>query len=679
MTFIFILNVIFLAAISNAAVDFSISPATLSLTSATSGSDSATFSITSNIANLNLTLTDSNLVNGANTVALTLNQTTITNMNSGSSKSILASISTAGTTVGTFTGNITIVNADNTSDNTTIPVSLTVASTTVDGASLIIVDCDGSDLDFEMEINVDDNSENFRFCLKNNGNIALRNIEIDLPSSFDGDNDNIDDNDFQINGEDGDNTFSLNDDFNNGNPYILLPGQISDTIRFSLDIPSNLDPDTYDGRVDFSADNASGSSVFNEDYTFKIFAYSDNEDVFMQYRSLYVKDGVLEVRGEPGEYVNDYDITVENNAGYDVTDLYLELDGDLQEENSNNKILESFVTFSPSNFDLDRSDEDDIEVRVDIPEDQPVGTYTGTVKLYNSAGRELGDDITIKVKVVGDIYIDSIDFSSETVKPGENLDVTVKVANSGSQIQRSIKVLATLYDIEAGNGDIHESSSTFLLESNSNREEIIRFNIPTEATDGSHTLEIRLQYGSEELIEVKSVEVVRPAHKIEIQSSAINPSVIKCDDKLYTYIKFQNLGKYDEDVKVRTEIVGKGIFEETNKIDLGTDDIMQKNLVLDISKLEAGTYTVQQKIIYSGTLFVKKEDTLKVLNCTDSTVGVVIKETNTTISTNQSAIINQTSDKTISLFGEDYEKNTVYLASGVGVVFVLIIISLFLL
>ena len=249
------------------------------------------------------------------------------------------------------------------------------------------------------------------------------------------------------------------------------------------------------------------------------------------------------------------------------------------------------------------------------------------------------------------------------------------VKNKGSSTQRNVKIKGSLFDIDSSNSDIHESSSNFLLENGATRTETLRFKIPKDASDGSHIMEINVNYEDNTITEIENVDVARPTHDIVIESYAVNPTFAKCHESVYTYLKFQNLGKYDEDVKVTVEIKGTDVAKSTNTVEIGVDEIMQKSLVLDITTLDAGTYTVNQKVQY-GILSEIRESTLRISKCNTASIdGIDIEEINNTITGNEIT----TNNDNLEVFGQEVEKTTAYLAGGVGTTLLLIVLALILL
>ena len=642
--------------------DFSVSPVSITFDKNVSEAGYGVI-IINNTGNetLNLTSSKVNFVSGANSFNLTINSTSYTDFINGTQVNLGYNFTT-GIDEGIFNGKIFIVSDSNSSLNKTIPITVTVVDNTpapILNYSLITIDSSENEEDLEFALEKDDH-DTIRFYLKNTGNITLTNLNIDV---------NEDESDmsgsdytFQIGNHDTDNIDELK------------PGEISDLIEIRYESDKYISTGIYND-IEFIV-KTSQNYTYKKDI--KVTIEGNNEDIKISDSALYVSSGLMTMIGEPGENVDNYEFRIDNQGDTDVADISFELDGDLKGEYSSATIPANAVTFSPSHIDLYKGDNDNIEVIVNVPADALVGDYFAKIKAISSSGKEY-DNIRLKVKVIGDIYVNKIEYD-ENVKPGDNLNVDVTINNKGSLLYRNIRIVGTLYDIDSGNGDVVESSSSFLLDVDESRTETLKFNIPNDASDGSKTLEIRVTYDDETLVEIENLNVVRNLHNLDITSFVINPSTAKCDDTLYSYIKFQNLGKYDEDVKIKAEILGTNLIQETNEFEIGVDEIAQKNLVFDISNLKAGTYEMEEKVYYGSSIqYEKKTVALNILDCNKTSYGVVVKDLNN-VTTNTSNF-NQTKigPSDVYIFGFDMPRSTFYLGTGVFVVFILIIFTLFML
>lgn len=637
----------------NAVQDFALSTNTLSSSINTSSSSSSTFTI-ENTGNesINLTLDLSALSNGSDTLTASLDSTIISDLANGSTVEVTLSYDSADVS-GNFTGTILVYNTQNSSLNETIDVRVLVNEVVDDGADdsgsntaqLSFVDSDGDSIN-ELGFNVDvDDREIQRLFLENTGDINFTNLRLSIDESEGG----ISTNDFTIE----------IDNVETDEIVELAVGETSAEIEIIFD-SDNVNPGTYED-IELVVET-DGGHTFTIDIGVLV---SGDDEIIIQDSSLNVFSGLMTIVGESGKRVRGYEFEIENIGDFDVNDISFELDGDLKEEFTANTISRDAVSFSPSSVDLRDGGDDEIEVIVEIPKGQSSGNYFANIRAVSQGGK-VYDDIRLKVRVIGDIYIREINFD-ESVSPGDRVEVEVVVKNQGSQTYRNVKVSGTLFDIDFGNSDIHESLSSFILNVGDEKTKTLVFNIPEDASDGSHTFELRLTYDDEEVVEVNELIVNRPVYNIVVEGSAINPPVIECSGTIYSYMKIRNLGKYDEDIRVVSVIRGTIIKDDTNLFEIGVDDIIQKNLVLNVEDVPAGEYTVENKVYYSGNLFKKEEHELRVDPCADSGEGVIVNPIN-------DSDLNETAGDN-ELFGMD--RDTAYLASALGAVVLLIIVSLF--
>lgn len=617
---------------------FTINTSTLSDTLSTEESSTSTILV----ENTNNKTMDFDIItDDAGDITLTPNTISLT-INENNSKSISINY-TSGNTTGIFNGEIIVLEQQNSSNNETIPLSLNVTSPNQPDISFVDED---STLRMEGEL---DDRESSIFTLKNTGNKDLENLVIDM-DDLEGDDDRIDENDIEINDEDVDdfelNSFAVDEEEN---------------IDIEIDIPSNIDADTYIGDFEILANYDNGQQ-FSKTFTLEIEVFSDEEDV--EFRNL----NPLRVTAEEGDSVRNVELLIENNADNDVEDLRLEFDEDFSEQNSDNTMPSSIVEFEDEVFDI--GDEDDIEIDMDfiIPENQAQGTYSAELELLNSQGDEL-DTITIEVRVTGDVFISELDIP-ETVRPGDNMDVDVTVENQGTKLYRDVKLEAFMFNVNREDNDLDESTSTFLLNPGNEVTKTLRFNIPEDATDGQKTFELKLSYGDTEVTQIESIDIQRPPFKLDMTSHSITPTSISCSNTITSFMDVKNIGKYDDTVTFSTQIRGTDISTQSSSQELDVDQRTSQTQQLDVEDLEPGTYTVVHSA--QGELTTSEESTLQVTQCSE---GVDINQTpvnTTTPSQNQT----ETGD-TVSFFGEEIDRTTAILSSSLVVITLLIVVSLF--
>lgn len=648
LTYLIVLFSILMSIASiNALESFSLNTNSVTDSVTLGSSSSSTITITNTGDEvLSLSLVDTDLTLGSDTIIMSSSPTSVSNLAVSGTQNIVVSYSPNSVPAGTYSGSLTLTSTTNSSVTQTVSFSVTASAAS--GALLTISDDDTDDI-FEVEGDID-SKESETLTVYNSGSVNLTNVKISF-SDLEGKEfgDEIADNDID---------FKDNDDKN----FDLDVGK-NNKIRFEIDIPSSIERDVYEGVMTIESDEAS-------DFEFDVEITVTGGDVEIEFveNALDLRSKIMTVFVEAGEE-EDYEFRIENVGDIDVFDIEFEVEDDLEEETSGDTLPVSVITFEENSIDLEDGDEEDIKITIDIPDGTDSGTYFGEIRALDTDGDEL-DSFTIEIKVVGDVYISNIEYP-KNVEPGDNLDLKVSVKNQGSKIQRNMKVTATLFDADLGNSDIVESSSTFILNVNEEATNTLRFKLPDEASDGSHTLEIRVRYGDNEIVELEEVFIDRPTNYIYFDSYGVNPGVAKCQDEVYTFMKVKNLGKYDEDVKFSAEIENQGIIAESSLIELDVDNSLQKNLILDIKALEPGMYTVVFKASFNGQ-FVKKESEFRVLECSEVNTGLNVKPIEPV---NETA--NETSSNTYTVFGQEVAKTTAYLGAGVGAVFVLIIVSLF--
>jgi methionine-rich copper-binding protein CopC len=640
----FIVTVLFTLTFVSAASSFDISPTSVSEDLTIGGSaktveytitNSAATNLTANIAKTNPTVSgDSVATSGPSTITVLAGQTNSFNI----------TYTASSIDEGTYLGNIKVSNSVNSSEVETSTTTLNVIQ--LPGASLKII-LDDNIVSMNGEI---DEKETKSFRIENDGTIDLNNLKFefyDLEGKDFGDD--IEDNDIEID-DDG---------------FDLDIGD-SERVEIEIDVPSGIEIDLYEGYVIVET---------SEGYEFTFYLEIDVEggDIEIEFvNTLYTKNGLISVVGEPGDSVDDYEIRIENKGDTNVRDLRIELKDDLEGIYGDYQIDSSAIDFSISNgLDIESDDYEVIDLEIDLPEDTKTGTYSGEIRVLSSDGK-VYDEIRLELKVIGDIYIDEIEFE-ESVNQNENLDVSIIIKNQGSRTEKNVKVTGKIIGIDLGNTDIIESTNSFLLTAGQTRTDILRFEIPESARDGSHTLELTLIYDEGTITELKEIDISRPDNKLSMESSGIGQNIIKCDDSLYVFAKAKNIGKYDQQATFTVEIIDTGIKKELADINIDVDETVQQNFNLDLTNLDSGSYEVVTKVIYNG-FFLKDINTVIVKDCNGASTGLIVEPTEEN-NTNSETVDTET--KTFELFGQTLEQTQVYLITGISIILILIIISLF--
>lgn len=636
--------------------DFTVSPSSITQSIDVSQSQTQSFTIeNTGDENISLLISKEDLQDSSSSITLNLGTTIIEDLTPGSTRNFQVTYN-SGTNSGNYTGNVTIENFDNSSMLEVIPFDVEVndVQTNPNQGNLEIITPNVGEPG-EGTIRLSGELDDRIYLDIRFENIGDNQIEITDIETTDLDNrrssDRIRSNDI---------SFDITD--------LTLDVDQRDFVELRLDIPRNIEIGTYTGDLIVDTQN---NGEFIWEIEVEVFS-NEIDDIFFRDNFGEIRSGVLSVIGEPGESIRNRIFYVESDSDFDVSGITYELDSDLEEQNSANSIDRSTVTFSPSSLRIRDGDREDVRLDMSIPRDTPTGTYSTDVNLLNS-NDDILDTFRLEVRVIGDIYVQSIEYPEE-IEPGELVDVVVNVRNQGSQLYRNIVVRGTIFDVDSANTDLSEVSSSFLLDSRENEEKTLRFRIPDGASHGSNTLEIRVQYQGEEITELEKIDIVRPTENVVFESNSINPRTITCDDSMYSYIRVENLGRFTEEIKFLAQIQGTNIESESSFIDINVDRSIQNTQVLDVSSLEPGTYTVLQRV-QVGSIYKTQESQLVVNECGGSTTGGVDIEdlNNQTQNGNQT----QTTDDNMNIFGLELEPLTFYLVTGLSILIILIIISLF--
>lgn len=602
---------------------------------------------------ITLDLSENDATDGSNSVTLDLSQTSVT-LAEGETTTINLIYNTK-SYEGTYTGTITIVNNENTSQSQSLTFTLTVEIPRVNEASLVLVGdvVSGNVITFD-EVEIDKKTSFYNIRLVNNGNVTITDISYDM-DDLNGDDDDIDEGNVEIE----------NRAIKNFEVDELEVGESTDS-DFKFDL-GKIDVDEYRGDLTITGNDPSNNKI-SVVYRIVVNTFSDEEDI------KFSNSNPITIIEEPGNTINDLELEITNNGANTVEGLILEVEEEFSQESGSNVLpLTAFSFSEPGRFTLDEEDEISIDLDIDIPKELAQGTYSGDIRILNKDNEEL-DSIRLEIKVTGDVFIRSIELP-DSIKPDEILDLEITLANQGNQVFRDVRIEAVIEDIDSAQSDLDQTTDTFLLDVNQDVTKRLRFIIPEDAQDGQKAIEITVTYDNneQEIVEIESIRIDREPYFIEVQSYSVSPNVIKCDTSIFANIRVENLGQYDDEVLVVSEIVGTGIKATTNEIDLNTDDDYSFRNVLDITNLEAGTYEVVHTIRSKDQKEVS--NTIRVQDCaSQGNTGLEFQDLNTT-----GVSDNETSDSTIELFGEEFENTTVYLGGGLIVIILLIIVSLFLL
>jgi len=237
----------------------------------------------------------------------------------------------------------------------------------------------------------------------------------------------------------------------------------------------------------------------------------------------------------------------------------------------------------------------------------------------------------------------------KNVYPGSNLEIKIKVKNSGltdpeKEIE-DINVVGTLEDIKNGD-DLDDSTKSFDLRPEKYKTVTLSFDIPESAEENDYDLLLELEgedndnFKYSKTLELE-VEVEKDKHDIEIEKFELKNTRICNEEKLGIDIKIQNKGSNDESINLI--IYSKELFLniiEDIKLDediKSASNIFERSYSYKIPKqLEEGDYPISLSISYGDDEFIEKSINLKVKDCSNKINQKTKIKSSDTYSTNSS-------------------------------------------
>jgi len=166
--------------------------------------------------------------------------------------------------------------------------------------------------------------------------------------------------------------------------------------------------------------------------------------------------------------------------------------------------------------------------------------------------------------VSANLEINDVDVSPNKAKPDERVEITVEIENNGNLDIEDIELEIQLLDddgdvVEDEDDEELEDDEEFDLDDGDDEELLFKFKIPSDADDDDEYIinikacgiddnntEQCVLYNASETIKVK-----RDRHDVEIYSLVISPSTLSCYNDFEIRFGIKNIGKKDEDVKLK--------------------------------------------------------------------------------------------------------------------------------
>ncbi|MCK4521301.1 MAG: hypothetical protein KAU20_01915 [Nanoarchaeota archaeon] len=239
---------------------------------------------------------------------------------------------------------------------------------------------------------------------------------------------------------------------------------------------------------------------------------------------------------------------------------------------------------------------------------------------------------------IADGFDIDIDVDDDQVKPGESFEVKVDVTNNVSFDLEDIEVEVVVKDIDdEGDDDLDDEDDLKDLDSDDDDDVTFEFETPYAVKEGDYIIIVTVtgENASGDKYEVTknaTVEVEKKKHELIITKTLLDSETLKCSRVTSLAVTVWNIGNKDEDdieLSVYNTALGinqKEIFDLEEGDDEG-DIKATKRLTLDLSDVEAGTYTFYVKALYDdGDKSETESFTLTVQDCPTTTPAVVVEE-----------------------------------------------------
>ncbi|HLC55611.1 MAG TPA: putative S-layer protein [Candidatus Nanoarchaeia archaeon] len=326
-------------------------------------------------------------------------------------------------------------------------------------------------------------------------------------------------------------------------------------ITFTVNVPSNAVFGNYNGIITVTDVNTP-STTATLPYTVSV-----TQGVGIQIVDLSNRDlTVLGLRTlQRGELNDRHSFKIKNGettpltVSFNVpTAQYTDNDGDIVD-----------IRFTPSNPTIQANSEVTVQVTFDVPEDQELKRYTGTMTA-STQNNQFSDTLEMTFDVVEDICSDgvvgnalSIDVqdpdNNDKFKPGETVDITVNVDNNGDQ-DYDVTVEAFLLD-ESGDELESEDGGTENLDENDDFDFEFSLNIPSDPNDVDDgdilTLFIKAFDDDNEneqcIVDSVDLKIELEDDDVELESATLTPAAAICGETVGTVVKVKNIGGDDQD------------------------------------------------------------------------------------------------------------------------------------
>jgi hypothetical protein len=249
-----------------------------------------------------------------------------------------------------------------------------------------------------------------------------------------------------------------------------------------------------------------------------------------------------------------------------------------------------------------------IFVRASIPRREDGGLHDiGDITISSTQSTKTISEVFIHPKSflrIKNVEVDGDDLSdggSADIKPDTNIDIEVKVENTGDIDVDNVKVEVTIFDIRSGNRDIEEESDDFKLKDGDDDTVTIKVRIPDDLDENEYDIRIEVKgtddNGARHIETLQGVlDVQKDDHDLRLTSD-LSADELSCNRAITIQTTVKNLGDGDEDdVRITVTNPSLGINEESATVDLDENDRLRRSFSLNLENAKVGSYTVDVRV-----------------------------------------------------------------------------------
>lgn len=226
-------------------------------------------------------------------------------------------------------------------------------------------------------------------------------------------------------------------------------------------------------------------------------------------------------------------------------------------------------------------------------------------------------EVNVKVDGKRDKITNNNEKIDEEAKERSNIEFEIEIKNSFEIEIKDIEVEVIIEDIDDGD-DLKEKTKISKIAAEDSEEADVDFELPLKVDDGDYDVKIRVEWEDEnnnlhvfnwEL----ELEVKKDKNNIVIRKVSISPSSVSCGYVTTLDLNILNLGRKEEDIKVKitNTDLGLNIIEEDIELDTGTDDDAkyEKTYKLRIAEnMVEGSYPINVKVYYNNGRFSRTKN-----------------------------------------------------------------------